>query len=308
MLLVFGSINIDFVYQVDALPLPGETRLASGFQTMPGGKGANQAFAAATAGAEVSMVGSVGSDPLANIGLDALKAASVDISGVTVTDAPTGTASINVDAAGENSIVVAAGANGLTRAASVTDDMLRRATTILMQMEVPHKDIETLLGRGRALGKRTILNLAPFAPLEDSVLKEVDFLVVNETEFEDLADACDLPEMATTERIDAFAEALGCSVVLTLGSKGVLASHKGEQTFTPALQIDVTDTTGAGDAFTGVFAAALDAGQTFQDAIRAGSVAGGLACQKLGAQASAPDQSAIREALKRLAPTEVRQH
>ncbi len=303
MILVFGSINVDFVYEVDVLPGPGETRLASDFQVLPGGKGANQAVAAARAGAGVLIAGSIGEDPLGQIGLEALKSAGVDVSAVRQQSVPSGTAAIHVDASGENVIVVAAGANALTRADDVADKSLAGVTTLLLQMEVPHEENWRLLKRARAHGIRTILNLAPFAPIPDAALADIDFLICNEVEFAGLTASSDISGAGPNESIREFSATTQTSVIVTLGDKGIVASDQTETFNVPSLSVLAKDTTGAGDAFCGAFAAAMDGKGSFELALRMGAVAGALACQKLGAQASAPDRLSIEDALSGLGAT-----
>lgn len=303
MLLVFGSINVDFVYKVDVFPGPGETRLASDFQVLPGGKGANQAVAAGRAGGRVLMAGSIGDDPLGQIGLDALKSADVDVSAVRRQSMPSGTAAIHVDASGENAIVVAAGANALSRADDVADKSLAAVTTLLLQMEVPHKENWRLLKRARAHGIRTILNLAPFAPIPDDALADIDFLICNEVEFAGLTASSDISSTSPDESIKQFSITSQTSVIVTLGDKGVVASDQTETFIIPSLNVMAKDTTGAGDAFCGAFAAVVDGKGSFELALRMGVVAGALACQNLGAQASAPDRQSIEDALSSLGVT-----
>lgn len=306
MLLVFGSINVDFVYSVETLPRPGETLMASDFQVMPGGKGANQAVAAARAGAKVMMAGSVGSDPLGDIGIAALKAAAVDVGAVSVEDGPSGTATISVEASGENAIVVASGANALTRAAAINEAQLASVSTLLLQMEVPHGENWALLKRARTHGICSILNLAPFAPVPADALRDTDILICNEVEFQGLIDGLQIEASDMPLGLAAASAAAEASIVVTLGKQGVMALHQDVTFEVPVLNVTVKDTTGAGDAFCGAFAAAIDAEDSFELALRKGSVAGGLACRALGAQASAPDTQAIDAALKDLGPTIIR--
>jgi len=290
MVVVFGSINLDLVAQVARIPAPGETLAGHSFATAPGGKGANQALAASRAGAAVSMFGAVGSDAFGASALVNLKASGVDLSGVIAVDTPTGIALIHVDARGENAITIIAGANGDARAAQVPDEVLGPATTLLMQLEVPVAEI-VLLAR-RARGARVILNAAPAMALPDELLRLVDVLIVNESEAAVVGKALGVP---TTPEV--FAEAASahceCAVVVTLGSRGALAAHGGERILIAAPATDAVDTTGAGDALVGAFAAALDRGASLRQALADGVAAGSLACTRHGAQAAIPMRAEI---------------
>ena len=163
--LVFGSVNADLVFAVPELPAPGRTVLGEAYRALPGGKGANQAVAAARDGARVALAGAVGRDPLADVALSASRAAGVDLSRVAAVDAPTGCAAICVDPAGWNQIAVAAGANALARAAQVEDAALGPGVLLLLQMEVPPAETAGLVARARSRGARVALNLAPAGPL-----------------------------------------------------------------------------------------------------------------------------------------------
>ena len=186
MITVFGSLNVDYIFQVPQLPAPGETVLASNMQVLPGGKGANQAVAAARAGAKVSMVGAVGRDALSKIALAGLLDAGVDTSAVALSTMPTGTAAINVDAQGENAITVSSGANLDARGDSLDEKNLTPRTTVLLQMEIPMNAMADLIQRARAKEARIIWNLAPMQNVDLALLKQVDCLIVNEVELNQL--------------------------------------------------------------------------------------------------------------------------
>jgi ribokinase len=179
--LVFGSANADLIFRVPRLPTPGETVLGPGWRAMAGGKGANQAVAAARDGAPVSFAGAVGRDAMAAIATAGLRDAGVDLSLLVESDAPTGCAAICVDPSGRNQIAVASGANLSVRADQVPDGALRGAT-LLLQMEVPRAETEALIARARALGARLLLNLAPAAEIAQAALGALDLLIVNEGE------------------------------------------------------------------------------------------------------------------------------
>jgi len=267
MVIVFGSINLDLVARAPAIPRPGETLLGTSFATAPGGKGANQALAARAAGAQVAMFGAVGSDAFAGPALANLEAWSVDLGGVARVDGSTGVALINVDARGENAITVVPGANARAAAAQVPDRVLVPGNTLLMQLETPMGEVAALAQRARQRGARVVLNGAPAAPLPPALLASVDFLVVNEHE----AVVC------AGVQSDA-------GIVLTLGALGARLDWDGRQHSETPPAVTVVDTTGAGDALCGAFAAALDRGAAPPEALRAGVHAGALACTHEGAQ------------------------
>lgn len=290
MIVCFGSINLDLIVPVARLPAPGETVLGGDCRMEPGGKGANQAVAAARDGAAVAMVGAVGSDALAAPALALLAEAGVDIAAVARHDGPTGCALIAVDPAGRNQIVVAPGANAAVRGAALDDGRLSPGTTLLLQMELPAGETEAVIRRARTAGARIVLNLAPALPLAEAALRTVDVLVVNETEAEWLA-ACYgcAPEAA------ALAARLGMPVVRTLGAAG--AEAPGLRV--PAPRVAAVDTVAAGDCFTGVLAAALDRGEGLEAAVRRAVVAGSLACTRPGSQRSLPFRAETDFALAR---------
>ena len=292
MVVVFGSINLDLVARVARIPAPGETLAGHSFKTVPGGKGANQALAASRAGAQVKMFGAVGRDAFAAKALANLEASGVDLSGVIAVDTPTGVALIHVDARGENAITVIAGANGEARAAQVPDEALGPTSTLVLQLEVPLVEVARLARR--AHGARVILNAAPAATLPDDLLHRVGILIVNETEAAIVGAKLGLP---TTP--DQFAVAAAtryqCTVVVTLGPRGAIAVHGDARVAVAAPPTGVVDTTGAGDALVGAFAAALDRGAPLRQALAEGVAAGSLACTGRGAQAALPAQSAIAD-------------
>ena len=297
MLLVFGSLNADLLFQVEALPRPGETVLCPGYQLAAGGKGANQATAAAKAGAVVRMAGHVGADSFGQFLRAVLAAAGVDGAKIATSDQPTGIAVIGVDRQAENQIIVASGANLDTDAGQIDGRELAPGVTVLCQNELRPEATFALLERAKARGARTILNLAPAGEVPARVLDALDLLVVNEIEAATAAGASDDP--AALARDLALRHGLIC--VVTLGAKGALAVGPDGGYRVAALAVEAVDTTGAGDAFTGVLAAALDQGQSLPEALRRASVAAGLACTRIGAQTSQPTVAAIEAGLAQLA-------
>jgi ribokinase len=290
MILVYGSINLDLIYRLDAMPTPGQTVSAHGMTTEPGGKGANQAVAAARDGAAVAMVGTVGDDALADVALAGLCAAGVDMTGLAVVSGATGSAFICIDANGQNQIVVAAGANAATRAAQIEDASLTPGATLVTQMETDPHETAALIGRARARGVRCIHNLAPATALALDALRLLDVLVVNEEEGRWLGEHLDSGAEGDALALHGI---LGVTVIRTLGGDGVEWAQGGRRRHLPAPRIAVADTTAAGDCFVGVLAAALDRGMTLDDAIRRAGAAASLACTRPGSQRSLPDAAAI---------------
>ena len=302
MIVVFGSINVDLVVRVPTLPRPGETVLAPDYDTVPGGKGANQAVAAARAGAPTRMVGCIGRDGFAAVALGALRAADVDVSAVTAVASPTGCAMICVDPDGRNQIAVASGANRSARAAHVDDQLLGPETTLVLQLEVDRDETWAAVRRGRELGARVVLNSAPAAPVPAAVAAALDVLVMNEVEAPTLAAAAGLAVAGPVPAARAIASVWDVTAIVTLGGDGAWAFERETSWRIGPLSGDIVDTTAAGDAFVGVFAATLDAGEDLPAALRRASVAGGLACRTFGAQSSLPTRAAIDAALTDLAP------
>jgi ribokinase len=279
VILVFGSINLDLVLPVPALPAPGETVLGPGFTMQPGGKGANQALAAARDGATVILAGSVGRDAFAAPALALLRAAGVDLSRVAETESPTGIATIAVDPMGKNLIVVASGANARTEAAQVEDALLTPATTLLLQREVEPVESALLALRAKRRGGRVVLNTAPAGPFPEEALSAIDVLVANEVEAAALG-ASSAAGLARQHAIQA--------VVITRGEAGVEVATAFETFALPAHHVAVVDTTAAGDTFTGVLAAALDRGLALRDAVARANAAAAIACTREGTQPSIP--------------------
>ena len=298
MITVFGSLNADLVCQVEQLPAPGETVTGPGYTVVPGGKGANQALAAALAGAAVRMVGAVGPDAFAEAALGSLRNGGVILSGVAQSPKRTACAFIGVDGQGENQIIVASGANLDTKAAQLEALDLGPGDVVLLQMEVTHSENWRAVEIAKAAGARVVLNLAPAGALPPEVLRQIDVLVVNETEARQLAAQLGLGE----DEPEAIGEKLAADFVahciVTLGAAGVASYGAAGRHRLPAFTVEVVDTTAAGDAFVGGFAAAWEAGEEMADCLAQGVIAGGLACRKLGAQSSLPSGEEIAAALR----------
>jgi len=293
---VVGSLHMDLVVRTPRIPQPGETIIGGEFRTVPGGKGANQAVAAARLGGRVSMVGRVGSDAFSQSLLDGLAADGVDHAFVTQDpEAATGVAFIVVDDAGENSIVVASGANMRLSPADVdaAEAAIAAADLLLLQLEVPLAAVAEAARVAHAHGATVILNPAPARPLPHELLSLVDVFVPNESE------TALLTHLSVGDRAEIETAAMALcklgvdTVVLTLGERGALLVEEGEKELVPAFEVTPVDTTAAGDAFVGGFAVALAEGRSLTDAVRWGNAAGALATTRLGAQPSLPARRAV---------------
>jgi ribokinase len=306
MIVIFGSLNVDLLIPVDRLPHPGETVLGPGYSFAAGGKGANQALAAARAGGNVRMAGRVGTDDLSAVALNDLQLGGVDLSLVAKDEKPTGLAAICVDKKGENIIVVASGANLDARADQVPDSVLNKDTMVCLQMETPLAENWALVRRAKARGARVLLNVAPAAAVPTDIVRMVDWLVVNETEALIVAESLGRHRDTPRDAAAAVAEAAQTIVIVTLGGEGACAFDGGKVYDVTALLITPVDTVGAGDAFVGAFAAAIDSGGDLPRGLAYGSVAGALACLTPGAQPSLPLKTAIDTRLRDLPPIRVR--
>jgi ribokinase len=299
MLTVFGSINLDIGLRVARLPAPGETLLGREARFSPGGKGANQAHAARLFGVETALVGAVGEDELAGMACALLEASGVDLGGVRRVGAETtGLATIHVSDDGENSIVVAPGANTALRADWADDALLRRSSGLVLQMEVPAVESMAVARRARAFGSRVTLNLAPALSLEGVAFDAIDTLVVNETELASAASLSGSGGAGISEQVERLSRHWRIDVIATLGAKGALFHGRdGSRVEQAARVVRVVDTTGAGDTFTGVFAAAVDEGAMPEAALRLAVTAAGLACERRGAQSSQPTRAQVMDAI-----------
>jgi ribokinase len=294
---VVGSLNMDLVTRAVRLPRAGETLIGESFATVSGGKGANQAVASARLGAEVSMVGCVGTDVYGEQLRAALLAEQIDCQALTTVEGSSGVALIVVDDSSQNAIVIVAGANGLLTSEVVKgfDPVLQAADVIICQLEVPMQTVGYTLKRGRELGKTMILNPAPASgPLPADWYSSIDYLIPNESEASALSglpvDSRETAEAAASRLIAAGAG----KVIITLGAQGSLFANGQGFEYFPALKVKAVDTTAAGDTFVGGFAAALAVGKSEAEAIRFGQIAAALSVTRAGAQPSIPTLSDVQ--------------
>lgn len=294
---VIGSLNMDLVTRAPRLPRGGETLIGESFATVSGGKGANQAVAAARLGAQVSMVGCVGSDAYGEELRGALLAEQIDCQAVSIVEGSSGVALIVVDDNSQNAIVIVSGANGALTPHVIDrfDAVLQAADVIICQLEVPDATVGHALKRGRELGKIVILNPAPASrPLPADWYASIDYLIPNESEASALS-GLPVDSLETAETAASRLIALGAGkVIITLGAQGSLfANGTGFEHF-PAPKVKAVDTTAAGDTFVGGFAAALASGKAEAEAIRFGQVAAALSVTRAGAQPSIPTLSDVQ--------------
>lgn len=293
---VVGSINMDLVFRTGRMPAVGETIHGHAFHQIPGGKGANQAVAAARLGGSVRFVGSIGDDGFGAESLRTLAAEGIDLAHVrTVRQAPTGTAGIFVADDGSNSIVVVAGANGQLDVAQVDAavDAITAAQLLICQLETPLPTVTHAIGIAHARGVPVMLNPAPAQALDDELLRRVDYLIVNETEAAQLS-GIDVSDHAAAVRASQALLARGArAVLLTMGEHGVHVSQAGSHEHLPAIAVRVVDTTAAGDTFVGAFAVAIARGLTARDAGAEAQYAAALAVTRLGAQPSIPRRADV---------------
>jgi len=310
MITIFGSINMDLVARVQTIARPGETVLSRRAESFFGGKGANQAVAAARMAQgraiDVAMIGAVGDDAFGRACLDNLRDNGVSVEAIRFADEPTGCAFITVDERGENAITVASGANMTLRAADVPEQLLSQTSVLVLQMEVPFAENLEMALRAKRAGARVVWNIAP-VPMEvdraamAKMLAASHVLVVNEHEA--ISVAALMGEDVRDDYIKAsshLARTYGPICVVTAGEKGAVAiDSDGAQSHAAALPVTPVDTTGAGDTFVGVLACSLAEGRDMHQVMRRASIAASLSCLTTGAQAGMPTRERLEQALAR---------
>jgi ribokinase len=293
-ILVVGSMNADLVVRSPRFPKPGETISGEDLQIIPGGKGANQAVAAARQGASVSMVGRVGNDSFGPELIKNLKQNNVDTDHVqTDSQAATGTATIIVDANGQNSIVLSPGGNGRVSPADVEAVSFSGHKLLLLQLEIPIETVLAAAQRAKQSGLRVVLNPAPARPLPEELISSSDFIVPNEPELSMLTDQTVNDIESAEKAAKSLLERGVQNVIVTLGANGALIVNKQITKHVPSFEVEVVDTTAAGDAFIGGFASALLQNKSLEEAVRYGCACGALAATKFGAQPSLPTKEEV---------------
>jgi ribokinase len=288
---VVGSANMDLVAVAPVLPRPGETVLGTQFVTVPGGKGANQAIAAARAGASSTFLGAIGSDSFGVTLRARITASGVDTSLIRVVYGASGVAVIMVDAEGENSIVVTPGANAALTALTEPElAAVRDADVMVAQLEIPVETVTQAAAAAGAAGTRVMLNAAPARPLPPPLLDAIDLLVVNEVEARAISGGDDFRGLLSAVP----------RVVVTLGDDGAwYADRDGTHSHIPAVKVPAVDSTAAGDAFTGALAVAWGEGRDLVEAVRWACAAGAACVRRVGASVSLPQRSEIDELFQR---------
>lgn len=298
-ILVIGSLNADLVVRAKRFPSPGETIQGENLVTIPGGKGANQAVAAARLGAQVAIIGRVGADAFGLTLIDNLVQNKVDTSHVIRDDSTsTGTAVIIVDDQGQNSIILSPGANAKVSSPDIRPEFFSGSSLLLLQFEIPIETVIHSANIAKEKGLVVLLNPAPAQRLPDELLKTADYILPNETELglltgkpvSDLASV----EVAGLSLIDRGAK----NVIVTLGDKGALIVNKDGVNLIPAYKVKVVDTTAAGDAFIGGLAVGLLNGKSLEDAVKYACACGALAVTQFGAQPSLPFAEDVNKILK----------
>jgi len=302
-ILVVGSLNADLVVRVPRFPQPGETISGEGLKIIPGGKGANQAVAAARQGTSVAMLGRVGNDSFGPELMDNLKRNQVDSALVQVDpDSATGTAIIVVDASGQNNIILSAGGNGRVSPLDVRDTSFSDYKLLLLQLEIPIETVLSAAQKAKEKGLRILLNPAPARPLPAELISLSDFILPNETELS-LLTSQPVHDIASAEQAAKQLLAGGAqNVIVTLGPNGALIVSSKQVTHVNTYEVDVVDTTAAGDAFIAGFAARLlesDGlpGDVLTNAVRYGCACGALATTRFGAQPSLPTRADVENLL-----------
>ncbi|GAB3616122.1 ribokinase [Okibacterium endophyticum] len=293
---VLGSANMDLVVRQPRLPLPGETMFGSDFSTVPGGKGLNQAVAAARAGGDVALLGAVGADAFGTELRAALVREGIDVDGVVVSASPSGTAHISVVDGGENSIVVVPGANSaVTRLDSAARRLITSAQFLVAQFERPIELIHEAFELAGEAGVTTVLTPAPVMDVPSGLLELTDYLIPNANE------ACELAGVGDDAEAAEILSLKTGSVIVTRGSRGVIVAREGEVVLERAARsVRAVDTTGAGDTFVGVLIARLAAGASLDQALSAATVGASIAVTRPGASTSMPTWEEITSTMSEL--------
>ncbi len=295
-IVVVGSCNTDMVIKADRLPIPGETIIGGSFFMNPGGKGANQAVAAARLGGTVSLISKTGNDVFGKQSVVLFNSENVNTDFIfSDSKLPSGVALITVDANGENSIVVASGANANLKPADVDAayKAVEESDIVLMQLEIPIETVEYVAKKAFEKGKKVILNPAPAQALSNSLLKHLDIIIPNKNEAEMLSGIKVVDIESAKEAATVIANKGVDKVVITLGSKGALVLDEGEFSFVPSIKVEAIDTTAAGDTFCGAFSVGLAEGKSIIESVEFAVKASAITVTRMGAQASLPYRSEL---------------
>lgn len=294
--IVVGSYNADLTIKTARIPSPGETVIGATFSSGGGGKGANQAVAAARAGADVALVARVGDDTFGREGISRLRREGIDTRRVTIdTEVPTGVAFIVVDEHGENSIVVASGANARLSSADIgaASPELSTARVLLVQLETPLSAVQEAIRHARRGGGIVMLNPAPAIPLDGGILRDVDIITPNRFEAQVLTGIRALDPASLRAIAGRFFEFGVGAVLVTLGAEGVFMATTGAMEFIPSYAVQSVDSTGAGDVFSGSLAAFIAEGMSMEESVRRAVASASLSVTRLGALEAAPRRAEI---------------
>jgi ribokinase len=299
-ILVIGSLNADLVVRAPRFPSPGETIQGENLATIPGGKGANQAVAAARLGAQVAMIGRVGADSFGSTLINNLKQNKVDADRVIKDESSaTGTAVIVVDSQGQNCIILSPGANAKVTPSDIVPESFSGCSLLLLQFEIPIETVIHSANLAREKGLLILLNPAPAHNLPDDLLRTIDYILPNETEL-GLLTGKPVNDLASVGAAGRSLLARGAkNIIVTLGAQGALIVNKDGAKLIPSFKVNVVDTTAAGDAFIGGLAVGLLNGKSLEDAVQYACACGALAVTKFGAQPSLPTAKDVNKIIKR---------
>ncbi|SHO46074.1 ribokinase [Anaerocolumna xylanovorans] len=303
-ILIIGSLNMDMIIEMKRMPAIGETVLGDNLSYIPGGKGANQAYAAGRLGGDVAMLGCVGDDNMGEKLVCNIAGSGADASFIMKTEnIPTGTAVIYVNEKGDNSIVVISGANNACNVEYLkqNDNLIQESDYVMVQMEIPLETIMYGIRRAKELNKTVILNPAP-APnpktLPEDIFENIDYITPNETELIMLSGQTKISPENIREGARILLEKGVPNVLVTLGEKGTLYISRQMEALYPARKVEAVDTTAAGDCFNGAFVTALSEGKSVKEAVIFANCASSIAVTRKGAQSSIPDRKEVEDILK----------
>jgi ribokinase len=295
-IVVIGSCNTDMVINTERLPRPGETIIGGSFFMNAGGKGANQAVAAARLGGNICFVAKVGNDHFGSHAIEQYKAEGIDVQQISIdSEQPSGVALIMVDGKGENCIAVASGANALLSPQEINraEEVIDNGDIVLMQLETPLETVEYAASMAHGKGKKVILNPAPAQPLPETLLKNLYMIIANETEAEFISGIRITDMESVCRAADIISDKGVKNVVITLGSKGAFIKENGAYHKVPALKVKAVDATAAGDTFCGALCVALAEEKSILEAVDFANRCAAITVTRMGAQSSLPYRSEV---------------